>query len=296
MISGSYWICIFLCANFFLISIVSASELYSFEDADRLFEEGKYFEAAVSFERIYYTSEDSRARIKANLKRAESLKLLGEFSKARNDLQRSVHINTHADLHQEVLYQMAFCDYMTGNYSSCMAFLLQIEHFYPALRETPDVERLFALANAMLANWEQSMEHTLALIEKGSFAESMKDSLITETRNLFSHCRQPKERSEKKAQLLSTFLPGSGHIYAGYPGKGILNAGSQLMALSLAGVMMWQGLYITGFTVGLGLFQSFYFGGIRQATFLTHQTNLQEFADYKESLSLFILSVDNFNE
>ena len=296
MINVFYWICIFLCANYSLTNVTSASELTIFEDADKLLEEGKYFEAAVSFERIYFTSEDSQSKIIANLKRTEALKQLGEYSKARNDLQRSVHVNTYADLHQEVLYQMAFCDYMDGNYVSSRVFLLQIEHYYPVLRESNEVERLLALVNVMLGQWEQASLHTLSLIEKSLSSQLLKDSLSEETDNLFCSCNWPVEKSEKKAGMLSTFLPGTGHVYAGYPGKGILNAGSQLLSLSFAGVMMWQGLYITGFTVGLGLFQSFYFGGIRQANFLTHQSNLVDFADYKERLSLFIFSIENFQE
>ncbi len=259
-------------------------------------EERKYFEAAVSFERIYFTSEDTQTKIIANLKRAEALKQMGAFTKARNDLQRSVHVNIHADLHQKVLYEMAFCDYMAGNFTSSLAFLSQIEHYYPVFRESIEVERLFALTNVMLGNWEKSREHTVVLIEKSLSSQMIKDSLVTETANLFCNCKWPIEKSEKRAGMLSTFLPGSGQVYAGYPGKGILNAGSQLLALSFAGVMMWQGLYITGFTVGLGLFQSFYFGGIRQANFLTHQSNLGDFADYKEKLSLFIFSIENFQE
>ncbi len=296
MINVFYWICIFLYANYSLTNLTLAAESTIFEDADKLLEEGKYFEAAVAFERIYFTSEDSQNKIIANLKRTEALKQLGEFAKARNDLQRSVHVNTYADLHQEVLFQMAFCDYMAGNYASSLSFLSQIDHYYPKLRETIEVERLLALVNVMLGRWEQAQLHALDLIEKTISSEVLKDSLSAEIDHLFCSCKWPVEKSDKKAGMLSTFLPGSGHIYAGYPGKGFLNAGSQLFALSVAGVLMWQGLYITGFITGLGLFQSFYFGGIRQATFLADQSNLKTFADYKESLSLFIFSIENFRE
>jgi TM2 domain-containing membrane protein YozV len=100
-------------------------------------------------------------------------------------------------------------------------------------------------------------------------------------------------KSAKKALNLSTFIPGAGQVYAGYPGKGLINASSQLLSLGVTGIMVYHNLYISGFIIGLGMFQSFYFGGIKQAAYLANQFNLEETLYYKTLLKDFILEIDN---
>jgi hypothetical protein len=247
--------------------------------------------SAIEYERVFYHSDDPETRIQANLQRAEALKQQNEFGRARNDLQRSAHLAGFPELHARVLYQMAFCDYMTGNYGQSISALQQITRFYNEKAKDEDVMLLFALAAIMNEQWQLAEEKTHELILLKTFGLSEKDSLTYKVERVYAEDNIPTLKSEKRASVLAAVIPGSGHLYAGYPGKGAVNLTSQLLSLGIAGVLVYFRLYVSGFVVGLGSFQSFYFGGIKQATFLTHQRNLILMGDYKELLSNFVMDV-----
>jgi hypothetical protein len=103
------------------------------------------------------------------------------------------------------------------------------------------------------------------------------------------------ERNPEKARMLSTFLPGSGHLYSGKPGAGLLNGFSQLASLGIAGILAYNQMYIAGVIAGLGMFQSFYFGGIRQAGELTEERNQREMLAYQESLLALLVELYQHN-
>jgi tetratricopeptide (TPR) repeat protein len=286
-------ICIFLCVSFFPDKVSAqkdGSELL--ENGNYLFRQGNYFEAGIAYERAYFFASDSRLRMEANLGRAQALKQTGEFLKARNDLQRTLHLRQFPELHFRLIYELAFCEYMLGNYSTASGTLLQLKHFYPEEYFSNEILTLHALAGVMAEDFSLAQEKTLELIILKGHEENITDSLVKRTMILFCECSAPVLRSEKTAARWSTFIPGAGHLYAGYPGKSLLNAGSQLVSLGLAAYMGWNNLYVSGFVVGLGMFQSFYFGGIRQAAFLANQRNISEMASYKEMLKEFILNLN----
>lgn len=290
--SAFFWICIYLCAGFIPeLKAAGSSEKTVFEQADSLYKKGKYFEAGIAYERIYFFSDDAKIRIKANLGRAASLKQQGRYRAARNDLQRSAHLSNYADYHYEVLYQIAFCEYMADNYSAALSILKQLKHYYPDRYESGEVLLLHSLTAIMSEDWQLAQETSRHLIELQPFSSVIKDSLNSHLLIMFSEDMLPEKKSEKKASTLAAIIPGSGHIYAGYPVKGLMNFSSQVLSLGLAGFMAWNQLYLSGFITGLGMFQSFYFGGIKQATFLAHQRNLIHMADYKDELKAFVFAV-----
>ncbi len=287
-------ICIFLCVSFSPDKAFAQKDGSEFlEDGNILFGKGKYFEAGIAFERAYFLTSDSRLRMEANIARAQALKQTGEFLKARNDLQRTLHLRQFPELHFQIMYELAFCEYMLGNYSNAIGSLMQLKHFYPEDYFSNEVLTLHALAGVMAEDFSLAQEKVLELIILNEHETEIADSLVKRTLILFCECSAPVEKSERTAARWSTFVPGTGHLYAGYPGKGLLNAGSQLVSLGLAAYMGWNNLYVSGFVVGLGMFQSFYFGGIRQAAFLAGQRNLKEMAGYKEILKNFILTLND---
>ncbi len=285
-----FLICIFLCVSFTLKGKEYESE-QDFTRADSLYQAGNFFLSAIEYERVFYFSNDIETRMQANLKRAEALKQQNEFARARNDLQRSAHLAGFPVLHAQVLYQMAFCDYMTGNYGQSISTLQQLTRFYHEKAKEEEVLLLFALASIMNEQWQLAEEktHQLILLKNSELSEM--DSLTLVVEQFYAEDNIPELKSQKRASLLAAVIPGSGHWYAGYPGKGAVNLTSQLLSLGIAGVLVYFRLYVSGFVVGLGSFQSFYFGGIKQATFLTHQRNLILMGDYKELLSKFVMDV-----
>lgn len=287
-----FLICMFLCAGFFHSwGGNTAIETNVFLVADSLMASGNFFEAAIAYEKVFFFSGNTQTRIKANLRRAKALGNQGEFGRAINDLQRSAHIRTFPGLHFDVLFQMAFCDYMMGNYSQALSRLKQLKHFYPEKSDHQDVLLLSSLAAIMAEDTEQAAESARLLAVSGDFDTEQEKRLLNDISMVFARDEFPKIRSQERAANLSTFLPGAGHLYAGYPARGFINAASQAISLGLTVLMAYNGLYASGFVIGLGMFQSFYFGGIRQASFLVHQRNLKEMGMYKEHQKNFVIDI-----
>ncbi len=292
LISVFYLICIFLCVTCSLNAGQVGGKNEAFFYADSLFQGGNYFESALAFERVYFFASDPHLRARANLGRARALKQTGDFNRARNDLQRSLSFREDNELHYQIMYEMAFCDYMAGNYTAAISMLKQVAYFYGDSHSADQVLLLFALSYTSLAQWDLAKESTVDFLNSRFEESPIRDSLLYRIDELFCECRWPEMKSQKRASNFATFLPGTGHLYAGYPGKGMINASSQLLSLGITGLMAYHNLYVSGFLMGLGMFQSFYFGGIRQATVLTQQRNSKGLLDYKSLLQDFLLEIE----
>ncbi len=281
--------CIFLCVAFFHDANSQETVKTGIINADSLFNAENYFEAAIEYERLYFFSDTPESRILANLKKAEALKRQGRFMEAKTDLQRSAQMMRFPEHHSRVLYQIAVCDYLSDNPNGAISILKQLEMVYPEYAKNEDVTLLYALSATTAENLFIAKEKTISLLLLQNLEQSITDSIKSEIEYLFSDILNSELRSERKASLLSTFIPGSGHFYAGYPGKGVLNAFSQLASLAAAAVLFYNKYYFSGFIAGFGMFQSFYLGGIKQAAKLARTKNgvlTQDVYDRRVSLIL----------
>ncbi len=284
-------ICIFLCATHSTEAGMREDTL--FQKADSLFEAGNYFVAAIEFERVYYFAEEPLQRFHANLGKARALKQKGEFGRARNDLQRSVTARVEDGLRFKLFYEMAFCAYMAGDYSDALSLVQQIHHYF---ENHPDIENIYlvqALTYLMLERWEQLNDHAAYWVKNHPNTNDQAERLLKEINHKLKKDNIPSPLEPKTARLWSTFLPGSGQVYAGEPGWGLLNAFSQALSLGMAGILIWNGFYIAAGAGGLGMFQSFYFGGIRQAGELAGRNSRREMEQFENSIAHLLVSIEN---
>lgn len=308
LISAFFSTCIFLCGTYltrdvFAVQPASGScgvdipnivlpgpETPSmFVMADSLYDAGNYFYASVEYERIYYQSAAIEVRTTANLKKVQALKQMGSFDRAGRDIQRSLPFARDAGSGFSILYEMAFCAYMDKDYASALFALDQISH--SAVNETnlAKTRLLRGLVYTQMENWNGLANH----LSTWSPAYEQETYLMDSLRLLLYTREHSRKREPQKARMFSTFLPGSGHIYAGQPAKGALNAFSQAASLGGAVLLAANGYYISTFTIGLSLFQSFYFGGIRQAGNLTATRNEREMAAFKHTVMRLLLSLES---
>ena len=78
----------------------------------------------------------------------------------------------------------------------------------------------------------------------------------------------------KKATKLSSFIPGSGQIYLGYWGEGLTNASLQLCSVAFIAYNIIAAQYFTAITLGTGLLQKFYVGGINRVKYLGNKKKM----------------------
>ncbi len=281
--------CIFLCATLLTENAGAADRWY--QKGDSLSGEAKFFEASVAYERSYFLSEDPQQRVLVNLAKAEALKQRGEFSKARNDLQRSLTFHGNDSLRKEVVYQMALCAYLDGDAPGARSLLMQLRHAFEGVPSS----RQFLLGGLVLvdlAQWEDLREHLAEWLYEHADDTAEKEKLLQAYDALIdSRGGLPEMLDPGRARMWSTFVPGSGQVYTGSVGWGVLNAFSQVMALGGFGLLVYNGTYIASVVAGLGPFQSFYFGGIRQAGTLAEEKNKSRLDSFQAALGAFLLDV-----
>lgn len=292
-ISVFCFICTFLCAT---LSISRADTVEGpLDTADHLFVSGKYFEASVAYEFVFYAQTDPDIRAKANLAKVQALKQLGEFDKAIGDLQRSFMLRTSADYLDQVYYELALCHYLAGDYTESAAWFVQLVFFYPQLRGCGQTGLLGALLNTQSGNYEEA----ILWMQKGMADSGMqkKEKLIALTAAYTEiSTRKLRLPDKERARLYASILPGLGHMYAGEPLWGIANGLSQAAALTGFALLAMNGYYISGFVLGLGVFQMLYFGGIRQAGEFASNASMQKIADRNAALSMLLISFYNQTE
>ncbi len=283
-------ICIFLCATH---SIEAAALSGTFQEAksraDSLYGAEDYFPASIAYEYAYFLAANPSQRVKANLSKVQALKQVGDFQKARNDIQRSMAFTADPHLRQDVLYEAAFCAYMTG------AWRESLLHIQTMLFETNDKQvhsRLRLLTWLNLLHLEDFDGLADAIKADAGSADEPEIMLMAEEILQQIQYERPVRRGEARARRAATFFPGSGHLVAGEPWKGLLNASSQVVSLGTAALLLVNGYYIGTVTVGLNLFQSFYFGGIRQAGDLTRQRNSRVFDAFNSRVGHMLITFD----
>lgn len=259
--------------------------------ADSLFLAGDYFAASIGYERAFYYSEDMHGKTIANLGKVHALKQMGDYQKARDDIQRSLIYTGDRQVRLDVLYEAAFCAHMAGSYRESAMHLQLIAHQFPEGAPQPRVRLLSAMNLLQLDDREGLAAYVQELA--GSTGDAAIMEQAERITGALAEKNRPRLRKPEKARLYSTLLPGLGHFYAGEPGKGLLNASSQALALGAATMLLLNGYYVATVTVGLHLFQSFYFGGIRQAGSLATSKSTNRLATYKQNVGEMLIEFQN---
>ena len=291
LISVFCLICIFLCATPLTERLFAEGSGKWLERADSLYGEGLWFEASIAYERVYYLSDDAQQRVLANLRKAEAMKQSGEFSRAAGDLQRSLVFTADDSLRAEVLYQLALCFYLDGDYSASRSFIMQLRHGRGNSSGRQEVFLLEGLVMSAQSQWNEIAGHLdYWLLESGA-PGMVRDSIVQYYKVNFLLGQPDSIPDPGRAKLFSTFIPGTGQVYAGAPGWGVLNAASQLASLGAFGLMALNGYYIAAVIAGLGPFQAFYFGGIRQAGEIAEQKRNSRLVSFRAAVDGFLINV-----
>lgn len=284
-----YLIYIFLCAPFLIKANLPDS---IFQAGDSLFKAGSFFKAGIEYEYIAFFADSTNIKTIAKNKRIDCFTQLGKFEQAQNYAEKVPIFNTSDTLKYEIIYKRALNAYLAGNFGNAKAHFMQLKHYFPNDVITSDDNVLYILILNELNEWQNAKNEALDWIQKIEIQHETKDSLIKVVQNFYSDKRIPKLKSVKKAQTFSTFVPGSGQVYAGYPLEGVFNLTLHLASLAFAAEEILAGYYITGYLGGFGMFQKLYFGGIRRTEYLTNKTNYKRSQEFNQKAKEFILDID----
>lgn len=274
---------IFLC-GIFLNS--NASEW----KGDSLYAEGDYFAASVEYERALFSSKNPGNIKLYKYKKALCYKNMSQFDRALNELQPLYFSNFEDSLYRFVSYEQSLCFYLNGEYSRA---LWKIDEYFHQSGDSATFQYFLPIRilcfNATF-QWEMAEMNFLQYAKMQHFVKSKQDEIEQRIKQLYHKKNRPRIKSIKKAENLSRFMPGSGHVYAGETGEGILNFLINATVLTFAGIQVYNKFYITGYLAGLGFLNKTYHGGIKRAGVLAAQNNKEHILNFNHTITDWIVS------
>ncbi len=260
-----------------------------FLQADSLFYCGKYRDAYLAYERIIFEKPDKITRTIAELSKIECYKHLERYNEAIEELA-AVHIWGLPDsLVFQVKYQSALCMYLNGNAQEANTQIVQIQTFIRDTTYTKQLQLLKILILNELKNWDEAEILAKLHIAENVHDNNFKNIALHEIDSMYSKNNRPRIKSLKTARILSLALPGAGQVYAGKYLEGFFSFALHAACLFFGAHQFYYKYYFTGYFVGLGLLQKFYFGGANRADKLIEIYNLQHIANYNQQLKNILL-------
>ena len=282
-------ICIFLCVQF----SIKADETDSlFRVAQKQVEAKNYRDAAITYERIVYKNTDKYINALALLKKAMCYKADKKYVQSLAELHR-VHFHKLDDsLEFRIRYEVALCAYLSDNFNEAVLQIEQMNHYLKDSHYLPQSYFLQVLAYNQTEKWKKAKDAVLLFIDNQLIEPDKKTRLKDRFEAMYDEGNLPNIKKPATARKLSTFLPGAGQIYAGYIGEGVMNFLLHILCLGTGAYGFYTGYYLTGYFVGLGLFQKFYFGGVKRAVFLTKKNNFEKRQEFNEKVKKILSGIE----
>lgn len=264
-----YFICIFLYG-------ISLSSFCQTNKADNLFDAGEYFEASIEYDRLLFYSNSRAASNDYQYKKALCYSHLGEYSRALNELQTMYIPNSSDTLFALVAYQQALCSFLNNK---PMDALWKIDEF---LFQTRDTSTYLNFVPIKILCHNELKEYTKAkaafefLIKKQIGNTEQQEALQASIDQLYLDKSLPRIISVDKAEKLSRIIPGTGQMYSGAVGEGVVNFLIHASLLAFSAHQFYYKFYLTGYLGGLGFFSQMYTGGAQRARVLAARNNKNE--------------------
>jgi len=276
-----YLICSFLFATYFV-----SAQSTSLEFADSLLKNKNYFEASVWYERCIYEGTSDKLIKDAVSGKLKCLKASKLYDKALEFAILSSTLNIDETFKTELIYQQILCSYLSAKFENTIALSNQFEEQFTDKKTGLKIKLLKILSYNELNRWNEADSIYTQINIQNSYS-GIVEKLYKEV---------PIFKSEKKAKTLSTFLPGSGLIYAGKPWEGILNIALELGSAGFIVKAFINRYYFSSWLIGGGLATSFYFGGERRSEALVKKYNLKKSITYNEKLKAALVKSFSIEE
>jgi hypothetical protein len=264
--------------------VANADSLEILRKADSLSLAGEHYLSSVFYRKALYFEVDQLTRCRLALKGASELKLVQKYNDAAEVLN-SVQLEGMPDsVVFLVKYQCALLSYLDGSFGAAENYLLQIRYL---IKDTARFNGTYLL-NALILNeqfkWKEAQKKLLALNESLYDSDSLElpgKKMIDE---LYEPSRLPRIKNKDKAVRMSTFLPGLGQAYAGYPGEGAVNLSALLITSGAMVFGILNQYYFTSIVLGNVVIGKFYQGGLSRTEFLVDKKNYQRTRKFNEDI------------
>jgi len=214
------------------------------------------------FENLIFNAENTAEKNNFIYYKYLFLKSTGNFYDGIKTLNRINTLTTAEEA--DITYEKAILNYLIKDYSAFEFELTKLERLsLPENKIKITALQLLKLIN--VADFKQ------AKLKCDTFFAL--NNITINTDSIFKPFIGKKFKSEQRAALLSTFLPGTGQWYAGNFKHGIINATLILGLLGWGTYNVLHAYYATGLFTGFFIAYTFYEGGSRYAVNATERYN-----------------------
>ncbi len=194
-------------------------------------------------------------------------------------------------LQQEIKYETALLCYLNEDFETAHSQMQQLLYFSKDQKISDKILLLDILIDHERFEYASAREKTIRWLTPKSMSQGQRDSLLILVEEAYDPANLPRLARKKKAAWLSTFIPGSGQMYAGFPGEGLMNTFFVIASLATGTYAVLETYYFTGYLLGAGLFQKFYFGGLRRTESLVDKGNYLRTRPINDRLRTLLISV-----
>jgi len=241
-------------------------------------------EAALLYERCVYLSDNPNDQARFLIEKAKCYWNVNEFEGALHSLRRIKPYAVSDSMLFETQLALVTTHHLLGDFISAQSELIQIKAFTPDTHLVHKADFLSGLNNVQLREWEKAKQDFMSWSAYYSPTDSIRKLRENYISCLFDKDNLPKYKNPETARRWSTFLPGTGQLYAGYFWEGAASLSFQLLGLAVIGYGIYSTYYITGGVVGFGIFQRFYSGGVNRAEFLAEKKNYHNLEELEGKL------------
>lgn len=269
---------LFITCSFLIITFCSKSQLNNLETADSLFKCKQYFKASILAEFVLFDSDDLLQRKQAIQLKIACLKKQLNFEDLNKFIATCYTQSMSEDLRLELLYEEILTNFILKRYKE----VIHLSEFYPkdSLMQIKLIEVLNIISNNELQNWSRASSLWQFFLSK----YHLQDTLVKQLYNTIPHFK-----SERKANTLSSILPGLGQLYAGKPLEGITSFLFQSGSIFM-GIKWWNlGYRVASISVCGSTASAFYDGGKKRARVLVKNYNSIKLYEYNNQLNKQIL-------
>ncbi len=237
--------------------------------------------AALEYERIFYSSQNTFSKCEALLKKSYCYKSLNAFTKGAQTLQRIELSDMPDSIQYNVRYEHALDCFLSGNYEETENLFMQINYYTKKQNLINKCLYLDILNKNELQKWDEADSLFYIYIKA--------KNISIDSNSIHDLLQKPKLLNPKTAKTISYIIPGAGQMYAGHIFRGISSIIMQGGFATYTFYSLKNNFYLSGILTGFGIFQMLYFGGARYAYYLAEKENTKKIMLYNRKIKEFIL-------
>ena len=200
--------------------------------ADFLYEQGDYLRAVGEYQRyLFYISQEETESEQIRYKIALCYRFAGASEQAIQVFKTLLRSHPQGQFANRAYYQIGATYFLTDQFDQSTQFLREALPHITDTQQHAEAEQLIGLSYLMQKQWSEAGEVFKTLQGSSVVAVREKASVY---QNYAAGGTQLPTRSPFLAGVLSTIVPGTGRLYAGF------RIGDALTSLFTVGITSWQ--------------------------------------------------------